>query len=226
MLRQGAGLVTLQTIFDKLDYTQRLYGKIRLQAIRKNFSKGKVRNILGHDADPRFWTSHSQKYSITVEEGNYSASQRQTELQQLLHFKELGMGIADKSILRAAIITNKKQVIADMEEMQQQQAQAQQAETEMNQQKTQADIMVKMAKAKSDMAREQDLHASAHERLANINKLNSTAEHEVAQSELELVKSMILLEDMDLQNFRNALELAEYIKSGNKVESEQQSQVG
>ena len=54
MLRQGAGLTTLQTIFDKLDYTQRLYGKIRLAAIRKNFSKGKLRNILGKDPDPRF----------------------------------------------------------------------------------------------------------------------------------------------------------------------------
>src|SRR5574338_1083111 len=112
MLRQGAGLVTLQTIFDKLDYSQRLFGKIRLPAIRKNFSKGKIRNILGHDADPRFWSSHSQKYAIAVEEGNYSTTQRQMELQQLLHFKELGMGIADKSILRSAFITNKKQVIA------------------------------------------------------------------------------------------------------------------
>src|SRR5208282_4247548 len=116
MLRQGAGLVTLQTIFDKLDYTQRLYGKLRLQAIRKNFSKGKIRNILGHEADPRFFTSHSQKYSIAVEEGNYSTTQKQMELQQLLHFKEIGMGISDKSIMRAAFITNKKQVMQEMEE--------------------------------------------------------------------------------------------------------------
>jgi hypothetical protein len=62
MLRQGAGLTTLQTIFDKLDYTQRLYGKIRLEAIRKNFSRGKIRNILGHEPEERFFTSHSQKY--------------------------------------------------------------------------------------------------------------------------------------------------------------------
>src|SRR3990167_4836507 len=93
MLRQGAGLVTLQGIFDKLDYSQRLYGKLRLQAIRKNFSKGKVRNIIGHEPDERFFSSHSLKYSVSVEEGNYSASQRQTELQQLLHFRELGMPI-------------------------------------------------------------------------------------------------------------------------------------
>ena len=116
MLRQGAGLTTLQTIFDKADYSQRLYGKIRLQAIRKNFSKGKIKNILGHDADPRFWTSHSLKYSIAVEEGNYSTTQRQMELQQLLHFKELGMPIADKSILKAAFITNKDEVIQAMQE--------------------------------------------------------------------------------------------------------------
>ena len=100
MLRQGAGLVTLQTIFDKLDYSQRLFGKIRLQAIRKNFSKGKIKNILGHDPDERLFSSHSQKFAVAVEEGNYSTTQRQMELQQLIHFKELGMQIPDKSILR------------------------------------------------------------------------------------------------------------------------------
>ena len=116
MLRQGAGLTTLQTIFDKLDYSQRLYGKICLAAIRKNFSRGKIRSILGHDPDERFFSSHTQKYAVAVEEGNYSTSQRQMELQQLIHFKELGIGIADKSILRAAFITNKRQVMQDMEE--------------------------------------------------------------------------------------------------------------
>ena len=133
MLRQGAGLTTLQTIFDKLDYSQRLYGKIRLQAIRKNFSKGKIRSILGRDPDPRFFTSHSLKYDVAVEEGNYSTTQRQMELQQLLHFKEIGVPIANKSIVRAAFITNKKQVEEDMmqemqQQQQQQQAQAQQQE--------------------------------------------------------------------------------------------------
>ena len=130
MLRQGAGLTTLQTIFDKLDYSQRLYGKIRLQAIRKNFSKGKIRNILGHDPEQRFFSSHSLKYSVNVEEGNYSTSQKQMELQQLLHFREIGMPIADKSILNAAFITNKQQVIADMQAQSQQQAQQQQAQAQ------------------------------------------------------------------------------------------------
>lgn len=223
MLRQGAGLTTLQTIFDKLDYTQRLYGKIRLQAIRKNFSKGKVRNILGHEADPRFWTSHSLKYSIAVEEGNYSTSQRQMELQQLLHFRELGMGIPDKSILRAAFITNKREVIADMEEQMQQQQQAQQAEAQQRAQLDQSKIMQAFSKSKVDMAKERDLAAQTQERFAKIEDLYAGAEHKRSQADLDMVKTMIELEDLDLANFKSNLELAEYIKMVNKSSTQPQT---
>jgi hypothetical protein len=224
MLRQGAGLTTLQTIFDKLDYTQRLYGKVRLQAIRKNFSKGKVRNILGHEADPRFFSSHSQKYSISVEEGNYSTTQRQMELQQLLHFKEIGVPISNKSIIRSAFITNKKQVIEEMQEEQQQQMQQAQAEAEKQEKMDNAKIMGMFAKARADMAKEQDIKASSYERMAKIQDLHADAEYKSSKADLEMVKTMIELEDMDLDNLRRNLELAEYIKGVNK-QSNQDTQL-
>lgn len=221
MLRQGAGLTTLQTIFDKLDYSQRLYGKIRLQAIRKNFSKGKIRNILGHEADPRFFTSHSQKYAVAVEEGNYSATQRHSELQQLIHFKELGIPIANKSIIRAAIITNKKQVIEDMQEEQQQQMEQQKAQSQQQEKLDNAKIMQAFSKSKVDMAKEQDLLASVQERMAKIQDLNSDSEYKSSKADLEMVRTMIELEDMDLANFKSNLELAEYIKGVNKASQQQ-----
>jgi len=216
MLRQGAGLTTLQGMFDKLDYTQRLYGKIRLAAIRKNFSKGKVRNILGRDADPRFFSSASQKYSIAVEEGNYSTTQRQTELQQLLHFREIGMPIPDESIMQAAFITNKKEIIEQMQQISQQQSQQQQAEMQQQQQQDNSKMMVDYAKAKSELAREKELMASAAEKIARIEDLRADAEHKRTEADLNLVKMMIELEDMDLANFRSSLELAEAIKMQNQ----------
>jgi len=219
MLRQGAGLTTLQTIFDKLDYSQRIYGKICLQAIRKNFSKGKIRNILGHDADPRFWTSHSQKYAVAVEEGNYSTTQRQMELKQLLHFKEIGMGIADKSILRAAFITNKRQVIQDMEEQNQQQAQQAQAEAQQKQKLDEAKITSLLSKAKSDMAKEQDLMVSARERIAKIQDIQADAEHKNVQADLDLVKMMVELEDMQFNQFKMAFEYAQAVKIANQQQT-------
>jgi len=219
MLRQGAGLTTLQTIFDKLDYSQRLYGKIRISAIRQNFSKGKIRNILGRDADPRFWSSHSQKYAIAVEEGNYSTSQRQMELQQLLHFRELGIPVANKSIIRAAFITNKQQVIKDMEEEAQQQQQQEQAQSQQQEKMDNAKIMGMFAKAKTDIAREQDLMASVRERMAKIEDIHASAEHKSTQADLDLVKMMVELEDMQFTQFKNAFEYAQAVKMAN---SEQQ----
>lgn len=216
MLRQGAGLVTLQTIFDKLDYSQRLYGKIRLQAIRKNFSKGKIKNILGKEAHPNFFSSHSMKYSIGVEEGNYSASQRQTELQQLLHFREIGMPIADKSILRAAIITNKDEVIADMEEQQQQQAQSQQAQSQVEEKKSNADIMLKYSQAKSHLAKEKESMASAQEKIANIRDIQASAQHKEVESDLNLVKLAMELEDVQFNQIKQAFELAQSMKTANQ----------
>jgi hypothetical protein len=215
MLRQGAGLTTLQTIFDKLDYTQRLYGKIRLQAIRKNFSKGKIRNILGHEADPRFWTIHSQKYAVAVEEGNYSTSQRQMELQQLLHFKELGIPIADKSIIRAAFITNKRKVIEDMEEQNQQQQQQQQAQAQQQEKLDNAKIMQAFAQSKLAMAKEQESYAK-------IEDIHAGAEHKKVQTEMDLVKSMLELETMDLEMIHRSYEIAMAIKDQTTTETNQQ----
>lgn len=220
MLRQGAGLVTLQTIFDKVDYSQRLYGKIRLQAIRKNFSKGKIKSILGHDPDPRFFTSHSQKYAVNVEEGNYSTSQRQMELQQLLNFKELGMTVADKTIWRAAFLTNKKQAEEDAAEQAQQQAQAQQQQAQMQAQTENAKTMAQYARARVDMAREQDLMASAQEKIAQADSNQAEAEHKRMESDLGLVRIMMELEDMDFEQLKKSFELAQSIKQANAIENQ------
>lgn len=213
MLRQGAGLTTLQPLFDKIDYTQRLYGKIRLQAIRKNFTKGKVASILGHEPDPRFFTSHSLKYSIAVEEGNYSTTQRQMELQQLLHFKEIGMPIADKSILQAAFLTNKKQIIQDMEDASKAQQQAQQSQAAQAEKVDNSKIAASYAKAQSDIAK-------SHETLAKIEEDKANAHYKQAEADLNLVKMMVELEDIDLDTMHKSFTLAQSIKQSNKPQKQ------
>ncbi len=223
MLRQGAGLTTLQKLFDKLDYSQRLFGKITLAAIRKNFSKGKIKNILGHEADPRFWSAHTQKYGLAVEEGNYSTTQKQMELQQLLHFKEIGINVSNKSILRAAFITNKKQVIQEMEEESAQQMQAQQAQQASQEKMDNAKIMGMVAKSRLDAAKIQETQAKVEDLFAG-------AEHKKSAADLEQVKAMVELENLDLQNFKHNLDLAMYIKQLNagqvRTEVEQDQAMG
>ena len=156
------------------------------------------------------------KYSIEVDEGNYSASQRQMELQQLLNFKEMGMPIPNKSILRASFISNKKLVIQEMEQEQQQQAQVQQAQMQQQNQVDQSKIMATMAKAQLDTAKVQ-------ETFAKIDDLEATAEHKGIQSDLDLVKMMVELEDMQFNQFKNAFEYAQAVKLANSESVKKQT---
>lgn len=214
MLRQSAGLVTLQSIFDKSDMTQRLFGKIRLKAVRKNFSHGKVRSILGKDPNPKFFNDYSQKYEISVEEGNYSTTQRQMELQQYLHFKQLGMPIADKTILRAAFITNKKQAIQEMQEQTQAQMQQQQAQMQQAAQMDQSKIAANMAKAQLDIA-------SSQQKLAQIEETKASADKKELESDYALVKMAMELEDIQFNQIKQAFDLAQSIKMANRPEEMQ-----
>jgi len=211
-LRQGAGLTTLQTLFDKLDYSQRLLGKLRMAAIRKNFSKGKVRRILGREPNPKFFLGDPSKYDMAVEEGVYTTTQKQMELQQLLHFREIGMPIPDESILRAANIQNKQQLIDDMQQAGQAQQQQEQAMAESQQEQMRADNMLKAAKTRSELAKSKESMASAAEKAARIEELQTQSEQNKAKADLDIIKQLIELEDMDLASLRNSLEMAEMIK--------------
>jgi hypothetical protein len=201
MLRQGAGLTTLQIFFDKLDYAQRLYGKIRLSAIRKNFSRGKLTSILGHAPEEKFFTAHSQKYGIAVEEGNYTTTQRQMELQQLLHFRELGIPIPNSSIIRAAFITNKKLVLQEMQQEQQQQQEQASQQAQQQQKMDDAKIQRLMTQSQTDMAK--------------IDEIEASADLKKAQTEFDLVKSMLELETMDLEMIHRSYQIAMTIKGQN-----------
>jgi hypothetical protein len=105
--------------------------------------------------------------------------------------------------------------------MQQQQAQSQQQEKLDN-----AKIMQAFSKSKVDMAKEQDLMASVQERMAKIQDLHSDSEYKSSKADLEMVRTMIELEDLDLANFKTNLELAEYIKGVNKASQQISAMTG
>ena len=108
-----------------------------------------------------------------------------------------------------------------MEEEQQQQAQQAQAQAQQQQQVDQAKMMGELSKSKLNMA-------SAQEKMANIENLHSKAEHERTQADLDLVKTIVELEDMQYNQFKNAFEYAQAIKEANRLESQlnQQTAVG
>jgi hypothetical protein len=221
MARQGANLVTLQTIFDKADYSQKLYTSLRMEAIRKNWSNGKIRNILGRDPDPRLRLTNTQKFDIAVEQGVYSTTQKELELKQLLYFRSIGVNITDQELVSASSMQNKDKTLERMD----QEAQAQQQQTQQMAQSQEEQAsnqrMIDFAKAKKDMAGARDLEANTLKKFSEIDENEASAEEKRTQAELNLVKQLIELEDLDLKQFKESLLLAEYIKNMNATNSQQ-----
>ncbi|MGB6528498.1 MAG: hypothetical protein WBF33_10360, partial [Candidatus Nitrosopolaris sp.] len=102
-LRQGAGLTTLQPLFDRLDFAQNLLGEVIMKIVRNNYVPTKIRNMLeGEEPAPLFYNKGFGKYHCMVEAGQNTESQKQMQFAQLIQLKEMGVPIPDASLLDAS----------------------------------------------------------------------------------------------------------------------------
>ena len=133
MLRQGAGLTTLQRLFDQLDAAQKRLGSLMMQVIATNFTPGKIQRIIEQDPSPQFYNKAFGKYDAVVEEGFNTATQRQMQFAQLLQLRELGVPIPDDILVDTATLQNKNQLKEAIAGIQQQQAQQSQVAQQIQQ---------------------------------------------------------------------------------------------
>src|SRR4029077_2880747 len=151
MLRQGAGLTTLQILFDNLDHTQKLLGKLMIDLIQVNYMPGKIKKIL-EDKEPtdQFYNKAFGRYDAAVEEGLNTTTQKQMQFAQLLQMREAGVPVPDDVLLEASTMQNKKQLIEAIQKQQQAQQQQQQQVTEMQFELQKAQIELSRARAAAD----------------------------------------------------------------------------
>lgn len=214
MLRQGAGLTTLQPLFDQLDRSQKMLGNIMIEIIQANFTPGKIKKILeGEEPQPQFYNKAFGKYNAIVEEGLNTSTQRQMEFAQLLQLKQAGVPIPDDVLLESATVQNKKKLIDAIQAQQQQAAQVQQQQNEIAQQEAQSRIELSKARAQADAglgleraSRVQENRALANERLAQADK-----DKEIAL--LNFIKSLKEIDTIDLQNIQKLLTLNEILQA-------------
>ena len=227
MLRQGAGLTTLQRLFDQFDESQRLCGDIIIEMIQKNWTYNKVKQVIGEEPTPEFDDKAFFKYGAKVVQGVLTETQQQLELGQLLHLREI-MGEATpppvmQRIIDAMYIQNKEELKEQMQEFQQQQAQQEQQMQQLQMQQLQVENETKLAYARS-----QD--GLAQERVAKIQTDKAVAEdklrraqNEDAESMLAIVRTIKELQSIDVTNLASKLEMLSTINSLNfqeKMEKE------
>jgi len=224
MLRQGAGLTSLQILFDQLDTSQKQLGKIRMDIMTTNYVPAKVKKILeGEEPSPQFYSKAFGKYHCVIEEGLNTTTQKQMQFAQMLQLKEYGVPITDQDLLEAATIQNKQKIIENAVKNSQQVQQMQQQQAQLQMADIQSRIKLNDARATADeglglerLSRIEENKALAEERRAQAMKDEDTAL-------LEKVRALKELEQIDINHLKEYILLAEKLKAMNSVQHEQKN---
>lgn len=206
-MRQSAGLVNLQDLFDGLRDSQKILGRKVLKLIQKNYTAEKVKLITKKEPTPEFYSGIFSEYNIVVEEGLLTDTQKQSQFAQLLALKSMGTPVPDDLIIKNSNLHNKKE-LQDMLAAQAQAAQqAQEMQTQLMLQNQQLVNQSVESKSNSD-------NALAAERIAKIQldqALNaeriSRSEEERTAGALNLVKAAKELKGLDLDHLLKAVEV-------------------
>ena len=216
-LRQGAGLTTLQGLFDGLDYSMKLIGRAAISIIQSNFKPGKIQKILAEQPSPQFYNKAFGKYDANVEEGINTTSQKQMQLAQLLHLREVGVTIPDSVLLESVTVQNKSELIKAID--QEKQAAAQQAQMQqqsaMQLQQAQAELASSRAKADQGLAAERFSRIPENRAMAIANIAEANKDDE--QALLNKMKAMSELEQLDLAQLEKLIQLSNALKSQEQV---------
>lgn len=221
MLRQGAGLTTLQTLFDQLNSSQKYLGQIFIDLMQENFSVGKVKRVLGEEPSNQFYNRAFQKYDCVVEEGLNTSTQRQIQFAQLLQLREVGIPVPTDILVETSTLQNKKKLTDALTQQEQQAAQQAQEVHQYQMALQQAQIESMRSKSMADqglgaerVARIEENRALAIERVAE-------AQNQRALSTYHELKAIKELETMDLQHLEQLFSLLRGLQEAKRSQEQE-----
>lgn len=221
MLRQGAGLTVLQTLFDQLDHSQEQIGELKLEIIQKNWTPAKIKAILeGAEPSPQFYDQAFGVYGCAVVEGLNTTTQKQQEFAQLLQLREMGINIPDDVLIESATVQNKKQLKESLANAQQQRAQ-------MEQQAQESAIRVQEAQMELAKARSISETGLGLERVSRVQENSAMAQRQIAESHreeaqaaLDIIKAAKELEGIDIGHIKEIVGMFNQLKAQELAEKQ------
>jgi len=207
MLRQGAGLVTLQKLFDNLDQSQKLLGTIHLEIIQSNWTPGKIKRIINEDPTEQFYNRAFGKYDCVVDEVPLTSTQKQLALKQALYLREVGIPVPTKYLIDNMNLPNKTELVQEIMQQEQQQAEQQQQMAQLQMQNMQIDNETKLSYAESQRSLAAERMNKVQLDAALSAERIQRADEDRTSAVLNLVKAAKELEDMDLSQLQKEIEI-------------------
>ena len=213
MLRQGAGMTTLQKYFDQFDESQRECGNIIIQMIQHFWSYGKIKQVIGQEPTQEFDNKAFFKYGAKVVQGVLTETQNQLELAQLFELQQrFGDVFPPEEILEVMTIQNKDRIMEKIMASQKAQQEQQKKQSEMQMQQMQVEMQVKISDAESKQALAKEREAKIVTDIAVAEDKLKRAQTEDTASLLNIIKAIKELEGMDLSYLAQKLEILQNLQ--------------
>lgn len=199
MLRQGAGLVSLQDLFDNLRQTIEHLGTKIIKMAQNNYTPEKIERITGMKPTTKFYDPNFTEYDIVCVESALTETQQQLFFQQMMAFKEMGAPVPWKTILDAYPMQGATKLRNDIEQAEQQQMQMSQMQmqSEMQDKKTVNDLLIAEAKIKM---------AGAVEKLAKAQDDRAMMQEHKAETILKYAEAAQKIEGMSIDNIKKFID--------------------
>lgn len=187
MLRQAAGLTTLQKYFDQWDRALKLLGMLEMKIIQARWTPFKVSRIIKEQPTKEFYDKNFSQYDVLPEESLNTTTQKQNQFVQLLQLREMGIPVPTVFLLKNSTLQGKDELIEAVESEEKQAG-------ELARQKATLDLAVLESQLQQSHAKTADFLAAARERVSRT-KSNTGLEYE-RFGELEKNHAMAVKEKM------------------------------
>lgn len=213
MLRQGAGMTTLQKYFDNFDDSQKECGDIIIEMIQHFWSYGKIKQVIGEEPTPEFDDKAFFTYGAKVVQGVLTETQQQLELAQLFELQQrFGEIFPPDEIVEAMTIQNKDRIIQKMQQAQQAQQEQKKQMAQLQMQQMQVDNETKLSYARAQDGLSKERVAKIHTDVAVAEDKLKRAHTEDTAALLNVLKALKELEGMDLDQLGQKLQILQSIQ--------------
>jgi hypothetical protein len=213
MLRQGAGQIAQEGVFDRLDFAQKLVGHRTLDLIMLNWTPGKIKKILeGEEPSNQFYNKFFAKYHCAVEEGINTSTQKQMQFSQMFALKQAGVAIPDDQFIEASTLQNKKKITDAIKATNDQQTEIQNLQNDMDLRDKEARIKLAEARAVADEGLGVERLSRVEENKALAQERKAAAVKDRDQALLTMVRTLKEIDTMDLMHIEKAIALVQQLK--------------
>jgi hypothetical protein len=220
MLRQGAGLTSLQGLFDNLDQSQRQLYKIFIQLVQANMMPGTVARVLEEEPTKEFYSKAFGRYDAAITGGLNTETQKQMEFAQLLELKKLGVIIPDDVLLDASTLQEKTKLIEAVKKQQEAMAQQQQQQQQVQMQVQQAEIELAKARTVADQGLGYERISRVEENKALAVERRAEARKDDNISLLNTVKALKELDTIDMNHIQQLFALQDTMRARSALDEE------